>query len=306
MPFPSPAGAAASVSSRIGPCRKNSGPNEREPRRIVRRAEDRPARAVATVAYRMPPQKTAHTPSVWSRRKTLLKIPPDKVYKAKSRITDNRASRRVVHATAAIHGRYARRADRSERLTDDRRFSRDGTASVARVKLRRSSHNGTRQKSAVRNRPIVGPPERYRPTKSAAAYLQETVRNSRTRRAQRFSLHGRRQPIIGTESSSRQKSEPGKKLNTHAVRTGQDMRNDPPQSDGAPTARRRHARPTSASRAIVSLRVMGASDPPAGRSARKSNRDRASSRREPSSRLPGTGRRALPARDRPPGRAVAG
>ena len=133
MPFPSPAGAAASVSSRIGPCRKNSGPNEREPRRIVRRAEDRPARAVATVAYRMPPQKTAHTPSVWSRRKTLLKIPPDKVYKAKSRITDNRASRRVVHATAAIHGRYARRADRSERLTDDRRFSRDGTASVARV-----------------------------------------------------------------------------------------------------------------------------------------------------------------------------
>jgi len=30
----------------------------------------------------MPPQKTAHTPSVWSRRKTLLKIPPDKVYKA--------------------------------------------------------------------------------------------------------------------------------------------------------------------------------------------------------------------------------
>ena len=155
MPFPSPAGAAASVSSRIGPCRKNSGPNEREPRRIVRRAEDRPARAVATVAYRMPPQKTAHTPSVWSRRKTLLKIPPDKVYKAKSRITDNRASRRVVHATAAIHGRYARRADRSERLTDDRRFSRDGT-----------SHNGTRQKSAVRNRPIVGPPERYRPTKA--------------------------------------------------------------------------------------------------------------------------------------------
>ena len=133
MPFPSPAGAAASVSSRIGPCRKNSGPNEREPRRIVRRAEDRPAHAVATVAYRMPPQKTAHTPSVWSRRKTLLKIPPDKVYKAKSRITDNRASRRVVHATAAIHGRYARRADRSERLTDDRRFSRDGTASVARV-----------------------------------------------------------------------------------------------------------------------------------------------------------------------------
>ena len=124
MPFPSPAGAAASVSSRIGPCRKNSGPNEREPRRIVRRAEDRPARAVATVAYRMPPQKTAHTPSVWSRRKTLLKIPPDKVYKAKSRITDNRASRRVVHATAAIHGRYARRADRSERLTDDRRSGR--------------------------------------------------------------------------------------------------------------------------------------------------------------------------------------
>ena len=123
MPFPSPAGAAASVSSRIGPCRKNSGPNEREPRRIVRRAEDRPAHAVATVAYRMPPQK----------RKTLLKFPPDKVYKAKSRITDNRASRRVVHATAAIHGRYARRADRSERLTDDRRFSRDGTASVARV-----------------------------------------------------------------------------------------------------------------------------------------------------------------------------
>lgn len=133
MPFPSPAGAAASVSSRIGPCRKNSGPNEREPRKIVKRAEDRPARAVATVAYRMPPQKTVHTPSVWSRRKTLLKIPPDKVYKAKSRITDNRASRCVVHATAAIHGRYARRADRSERLTDDRRFSRDGTASVARV-----------------------------------------------------------------------------------------------------------------------------------------------------------------------------
>jgi len=109
-----------------------------------------------------------------------------------------------------------------------------------------------------------------------------------------------------TESSWRQKSEPGKKLNTHAVRTGQDMRNDPPQSDGAPTARRRHARPTSTSRAIVSPRVMGASDPPAGRSARKSNRDRASSRREPSSRLPGTGRRTLPARDRPPGRAVAG
>lgn len=99
----------------------------------MRRAEDRPARAVATVAYRMPPQKIVHTPSVWSRRKTLLKIPPDKVYKAKSRITDNRASRRVVHATAAIHRRYARRADRSERLTDDRRFSRDGTASVARV-----------------------------------------------------------------------------------------------------------------------------------------------------------------------------
>ena len=126
MPFPSPAGAAASVSSRIGPCRKNSGPNEREPRRIVTQWTD-------SACTPKPPQKTAHTPSVWSRRKTLLKIPPDKVYKAKSRITDNRASRRVVHATAAIHGRYARRADRSERLTDDRRFSRDGTASVARV-----------------------------------------------------------------------------------------------------------------------------------------------------------------------------
>ena len=110
-----------------------SVPVERIRDRTNESPEDRPARAVATVAYRMPPQKTAHTPSVWSRRKTLLKIPPDKVYKAKSRITDNRASRRVVHATAAIHGRYARRADRSERLTDDRRFSRDGTASVARV-----------------------------------------------------------------------------------------------------------------------------------------------------------------------------
>ena len=185
MPFPSPAGAAASVSSRIGPCRKNSGPNEREPRRIVRRAEDRPAHAVATVAYRMPPQKTAHTPSVWSRRKTLLKIPPDKVYKAKSRITDNRA-RTVREAGRSLRTAYQRPEIFS-------RWNRLGRKS----ELRRSSHNGTRQKSAVRNRPIVGPPERYRPTKSAAAYLQETVRNSRTPRAQRFSLHGRRQPIIG-------------------------------------------------------------------------------------------------------------
>ena len=300
MPFPSPAGAAASVSSRIGPCRKNSGPNEREPRRIVRRAEDRPARAVATVAYRMPPQKTAHTPSVWSRRKTLLKIPPDKVYKAKSRITDNRASRRVVHATAAIHGRYARRADRSERLTDDRRFSRDGTASVARVNsgVPRITGHGRKALSGT-GRSI--PPDKKRRSIFAGngAELPDSPcpKILPTRQAT---------ADYRTESSSRQKSEPGKKLNTHAVRTGQDMRNDPPQSDGAPTARRRHARPTSASRAIVSLRVMGASDPPAGRSARKSNRDRASSRREPSSRLPGTGRRALPARDRPPGRAVAG
>lgn len=197
MPFPSPAGAAASVSSRIGPCRKNSGPNEREPRRNSETRRRPTARAVATVAYRMPPQKTVHTPSVWSRRKTLLKIPPDKVYKAKSRITDNRASRRVVHATAAIHGRYARRADRSERLTDDRRFSRDGTASVARVNSGVPRITGHGRKALSGNRPIVGPPERYRPTKSAAAYLQETVRNSRTRRAQRFSRHGRRQPIIG-------------------------------------------------------------------------------------------------------------
>ena len=273
MPFPSPAGAAASVSSRIGPCRKNSGPNEREPRRIVKRAEDRPARAVATVAYRMPPQKTVHTPSVWSRRKTLLKIPPDKVYKAKSRITDNRASRCVVHATAAIHGRYARRADRSERLTDDRRFSRDGTASVARVNsgVPRITGNGAELPDS--------PCPKILPARQATADYR-------------------------TESSWRQKSEPGKKLNTHAVRTGQDMRNGPPQNDGAPTARRRHTRPASASRAIVSPRAR--TSPPGGRSARRSSRDRASSRREPSSRLPGTGRRTLPARDRPPGRAVAG
>ena len=146
MPFPSPAGAAASVSSRIGPCRKNSGPNEREPRRIVRRAEDRPARS---------PCDGSHSRTVREAGRSL----------------------RTAYRRPEIFSRWNRLGRKSE--------------------LRRSSHNGTRQKSAVRNRPIVGPPERYRPTKSAAAYLQETVRNSRTRRAQRFSLHGRRQPIIG-------------------------------------------------------------------------------------------------------------
>lgn len=211
MPFPSPAGAAASVSSRIGPCRKNSGPNEREPRRIVRRAEDRPARAVATVAYRMPPQKTAHTPSVWSRRKTLLKIPPDKVYKAKSRITDNRASRRVVHATAAIHGRYARRADRSERLTDDRRFSRDGTASVARVNSGVPRITDTAEKRcpepADRRAARKIPPDKKR--RSIFAGNGAELPDSPCPKI----LPARQATAdYRTESSSRQKSEPGKNI----------------------------------------------------------------------------------------------
>lgn len=184
------------------------------------------------------------------------------------------------------HSRTVREASGSLRTAYRRpkifsRWNRLGRKS----ELRRSSHNGTRQKSAVRNRPIVGRPKDTARQKAPQHICRKRCGTPGLAVPKDSPGTAGGQPIIGQNPPGDKNRNRVKILNTHAVKTGQDMRNDPPQSDGASTARRRHARPTSASRAIVSPRVMGASDPPAGRSARKSNRDRASSRREPSSRI---------------------